>query len=33
MLHRAADFERCFGMTQAFESGHGIWNMECEESL
>ena len=33
MLHRASDMERCFGMTQAFESGHGIWNVECEECL
>jgi hypothetical protein len=30
MLHRALDLERCFGMTQAFESGHGILNVECE---
>jgi hypothetical protein len=33
LLHRVADLERCFGMTQAFEYGHGIWNMVCEESL
>ena len=33
MLQRASDLERCFGMIQAFESGHGIWNVEFEESL
>jgi len=31
MLHRASDLERCFGITQAFESGHmvfGTWNVK-----
>jgi hypothetical protein len=32
LLYRTSDL-RFFGTTQATESGHEIWNLECQEPL